>query len=121
MEAAMANTCSSSRSSQKSLVIILAALLLVSPLAAFGESMMFTRTPEMNQENSSSLKDDSLDKVKLTLDDNGNAMVRYGGVSCTLIYGASSPQERKEHPALASSDSQVASLCNICLKIGITF
>jgi hypothetical protein len=118
----MANQCSSSfRSYLKSSIIIAAASFLFSPLSAFGESVAFVRTAATSQENFNFLQNDSLKKVSLTLDNEGNVIVSYGGVSCTFIYGISSPQESKEHPVLTPSGSQVASLGGICLKIGITF
>jgi hypothetical protein len=121
-ETVMANQCSSSfRSFLKSSMIFAVASILLSPLAAFGESMAFIRTAATSQENFSTLQNDSLKKVRLTLDNEGNVIVRYGGVSCTFIYGVSSPLESKGHPVLAPSGSQVASLGGICLKIGITF
>ena len=118
----MANQRSRSfRSFLKSSMLLAAASFLLSPLAAFGESMALIRTAATSQENFSILQNNSLKKAGLALDHEGNVIVRYGGVSCTLIYGVSSPQESKEHPVLAPSGAQVASLGGICLKIGITF
>ena len=119
----MANHYSSSfRSSLKISLIILAAPLFLNPLAAYGESMTFVRTVATSQENLRVTDMEPLKKVRLTLDNEGNVMVRYGDVSCTLIYGASSVQRSKEHPVvLAPSGTQVASLGAICLKFGIPF
>jgi len=106
---------------KSSMLLAVAASFLLSPLAAFGESMAFSRTAATSQENFSNLQHDSLKKTRLALDHEGNVIVRYGGVSWTFIYGVSSPQENKEHPVLAPSGAQVASLSGIRLKIGITF
>ncbi len=102
--------------------IFVAASLLIAPLPAIAETMTLTQTADQNQLVQSSSQVTSLKKVRLALDNDGNVMVHFGGVSVTFIYEASgSPQENRTQSGNSASRQEVACLGGLSIKLGVTF
>ena len=99
-------------------IIMLVAAVLLSPLAAQAEGLTFVRTTPPQHGTSA----EPLKNSRLGLDDDGNVMVRVGGMKVTFVYeaGSSSPDNR-ETASRSSQRQDVACLGGVSVKLGFTF
>ena len=99
-------------------IIMLVAAVLLSPMVAQAEGVTFVRTtPSQHGTLAEPLKNS-----RLGLDDDGNVMVRVGGMKVTFVYeaGSSAPDSR-ETTSRASQRQDVACLGGVSVKLGFTF
>lgn len=95
-------------------------LLLVAPLTARAENLTFVRSADQQRLAPPPPQAPATPKTHLSLDDDGNVMVRFNRVSFTLIYetGGSSLENRIRQNV---PREDVASLGGVSVKFGFSF
>ncbi len=99
--------------------VFIASSVLLVPVSSFAESMTFVQTADAQK----SSRVASLKKVCIGLDEDGNALLRYGKVSVTFIYdaGSSSSESRTQSWNSTTPRQEVASLGGLSVKLGFAF
>lgn len=94
---------------------------LLAPLPARAENVLFLQAPSQQLREQTAPQAPAAKKNRLTLDDDGNVMVRYNNrVSVTFIYEAGVGTQESRIKA-ATPRQEVASLGGLSVKLGVAF
>ncbi|KAA0894086.1 hypothetical protein [Oryzomonas rubra] len=93
---------------------------LLVPLPARAENVLFLQAPNQQLRDQPAPQLPAAKKTLLTLNDDGNVMVRYDRVSVTFIYEAGVGAQESRIKA-AAPRQEVASLGGLSVKLGVAF
>jgi hypothetical protein len=109
-------------SSRKLMYVALFSHLLFTPVPVIAESVTFIKAAEQQQFDQLSPKISSLSNISISLDEEGNGMIRYGKLSVSFLNDAGrSPVDKQVQPSKLPSLQDMASIGGLNVRLEISF